>query len=174
MQITSEQFQELIESGVRCIYATPSQIFLGRRGARFRATNPDLVGIWCLDFGGMWAQFRRETHDREHGSTFGVADLSYLFRYTPQAIQKWLREGVIKATVQPPSGHGRHIEFSMVDAFAAMLVASMRRQGRHTLDLCKRVANAISSLTPEDAQQVMGDDAQGKIEVEAVAAGSDE
>jgi len=158
-QITCEQVDQLIEKGDRYVYATPKQVFLGRHGAKFRKANPGLVGIWHVDIGGTWQAFRRATGLRTDADTFTIDDLSIITGVTPQNISYWLRDGVVVATAGKSP-----VLFSVVDAFAVLVVAVLRRH-KHGLDLSKRIGRSIAALTPEHAEQLLNQDENEKVKV---------
>jgi len=161
-QIACWHIERLIEAGIRCIYQTPANTVIGKRGTAYWSNHPWLTELTFIDFGGMWSAFRLATADRQDDATFSMKDLAEIAGCTPQNIQHWLNDGTIAATIQ--SSGGRSHSFSMTDAFAAMVVASLRRHN-HPLNFCRRIANAITTLTPEAAEKAIEGGAD-TIEVE--------
>ena len=91
---------------------------------RTTSRQPSVV----YDMDKAWTGFRRVVGD-DPDATFSIVDVAGFAGITKATAHKWLRRGILRASVQPAVGSGTPVVFDWVDAFIAGVIGSLSRHG---------------------------------------------
>ncbi len=135
------------------------QVFSAAPGSKFRDANGrDYEGPLTVADLGLWLRnLRRFLRERlgEEPESLGLPQLCGLTGVPYGAngtsteyhtLKTWIDKGLVRASVKPfaGAGRGREAEFSLLDAFAAVVVARLRQSGLD-LEACKKASLFVYS-----------------------------